>query len=49
MKNKLKNSTTIVVSSKLKRLNAFEGYYEVIEKRVKKRDLTKINKMAHTS
>lgn len=44
-----KNSTSIVVSNKIKRINAFEGYCEIVEKRIKKRELNKINRLITSS
>jgi hypothetical protein len=35
----MKPTTSVVISSNIKRVNAFEGYIEIIEKRVRKRDI----------
>jgi len=42
-KEKMKPFTSIVVSNQIKRINAFSGYCEIVEKRVAKRELSKMN------
>ena len=48
-KKKMKVSTTIVLSNKIKRMNAFQGYCEIIEKRVKKRTVADLNMYVNAS